>query len=685
MTLLRSLSGLLLVLFALASPRYALGQCEVLVWSDEFNGTGSPNSANWGYDLGQTGWGNNEVQNYTNALANVRQENGSLVIEALKSGGNWTSARVKTQGKQSFRYGKIVFRAKLPTGSGTWPALWMLGESISTAGWPACGEIDVMEHVGKNQNVIQAALHTPASFGNTVNKSSTTVSTASTEFHEYAVSWNAERMVFMVDNVPYYTFNPTPKTAANWPFNAEQFLIMNIAMGGNLGSDPAYETGGLKNGIDPALTSARMEIDYVRVYEERTEPFIQGPQFILQNQSNINYTCQDYGVGVTYNWTIPGDATLVSGQGTNSIVVNWGLSDGNVQLSLSGSTGCTNNNTSIAVSTVIDPSGPTYVLENFSNPALPGWSKNDNGISYSAASGKLSVSYTVSALKYLEYEMPKAIRLSNYGILKVPIMVPSTSALPNAFITLIDGQGNETLTTLFELPITRKDGVSYTYTYNYDGLWSSNNPAVNDVQIKRLRIYLLSGTASFQVGPLSVNQSKSIPAAPVSLSANITGGGEIALSWADVSNATTYNLYRSESATGTFTKIKSGIKTSEVPYVVKPTVSVNYYKISAVNSTGESPLSGEVEVITSITGMETNVNQPISVYPNPCNGRFFIHATGAPVQRLQIFDSAGHEKPADVAIHDQLVIVDLQSITAGVYFIIVAQEGKTVVAKVVVN
>ncbi len=245
-----------IALLLISTP--GLCQCpDVLIWSDEFNGTGPLSSTTWGYDLGQSGWGNNEIQNYTSNPANVRQEGGSLIIEALKSGSTWTSARVKTQNKKTFTYGKIVFRAKLPSGSGTWPALWALGNNISSVGWPACGEIDIMEHVGKNQNVVQAALHTPSSSGNTVNKGSVTVNTVSTAFHEFAVSWNADRMIFSVDNIPYYTYNPSPKTASNWPFNADQFLIMNIAMGGNLGG-PA---------IDPAITVARMEVDYVRVYQ----------------------------------------------------------------------------------------------------------------------------------------------------------------------------------------------------------------------------------------------------------------------------------------------------------------------------------------------------------------------------------------------------------------------------------
>lgn len=245
------------------------GQNEILIWSDEFEGSGAPNADVWNYDLGKTGWGNNEVQSYTSSELNARQENGKLIIDAVKNNGEWTSARMLTQSKFSFTYGRIVFRAKLPEGSGTWPALWMLGENITSVGWPACGEIDVMEHVGKNPGVVQSALHSPASFGDTQNRKLITIPTYHSEFHDYEAEWANEKIDFKVDNQVYYTFNPSVRNGSTWPFEKPFFIIMNIAMGGNFGSDPKFESGGLKNGIDPALTYARMEIDYVRVYQRQ--------------------------------------------------------------------------------------------------------------------------------------------------------------------------------------------------------------------------------------------------------------------------------------------------------------------------------------------------------------------------------------------------------------------------------
>ena len=233
-----------------------------LIWSDEFDYNGSLNNTKWNYVTGDgcphnCGWGNNEAEIYTKDAANVRVENGSLIIDALKSSNGWTSARVTSQAKMSFTYGRVEFRAKLPVGVGTWPALWMLGENFATKGWPACGEIDVMEHVGRNPGVVQSVLHSPSSFGNTVNKRDTIVSNFNSDFHIYQANWTKEKIEFSIDGVIFYTYQPKERDSNTWPFDSPFHIIMNIAMGGNLGG-PA---------IDPTLTQARMEVDYVRVYQ----------------------------------------------------------------------------------------------------------------------------------------------------------------------------------------------------------------------------------------------------------------------------------------------------------------------------------------------------------------------------------------------------------------------------------
>lgn len=161
-----------------------------------------------------------------------------------------------TQDKFEFTYGRVDVRAKLAGGGGTWPAIWMLGANFDVVGWPACGEIDIMEYVGNNPGTVQSAIHNTSSSGATENQASTSIENETSDFHLYSVIWSEDRITFLVDDVKFYTYEPDTKDEATWPFDADQFLILNVAMGGTLGGQ-----------IDPAFTESTMEIDYVRVYQ----------------------------------------------------------------------------------------------------------------------------------------------------------------------------------------------------------------------------------------------------------------------------------------------------------------------------------------------------------------------------------------------------------------------------------
>ena len=226
-----------------------------LVWSDEFNTDGAPDSSKWGYDLGAGGWGNAEAQYYTNTANNVIVQGGNLKITAKAesfSGSNYTSARLKSENKFEFTYGKVEVRAKLPTGGGTWPAIWMLGQNYATNAWPACGEIDIMEHKGNEQNKIYGTLHYPGNSGGNGNSNSTIIADASTLFHTYKTIWSPTSVKLYVDDVLFHTV----ANNGTLPFNADFFLILNVAMGGTFGG-----------AISPSFSQSSMEIDYVRVYQ----------------------------------------------------------------------------------------------------------------------------------------------------------------------------------------------------------------------------------------------------------------------------------------------------------------------------------------------------------------------------------------------------------------------------------
>ena len=235
-----------------------------LVWSDEFNGS-SVNTNDWTFETGASGWGNQELQNYTNGN-NADVIDGNLIITARKLDdntlpGSYTSTRMITSNKRDFTYGKMEIRAKLPSGIGIWPAIWMLGSNFNTIGWPACGEADIMEYVGYEPNIVHSTVHTTAGSGGSGSGGSISLPTCEEEFHVYGLLWTEEKMTFYVDTTTniVHTYNPPVKTNENWPFDKPLFFILNVAVGG---------TWGGAQGVDNSIFPQSMYVDYIRVYQE---------------------------------------------------------------------------------------------------------------------------------------------------------------------------------------------------------------------------------------------------------------------------------------------------------------------------------------------------------------------------------------------------------------------------------
>ncbi len=237
---------------------------KIPIWHDEFDYTGKPDSTKWSYDLGDHGWGNHELQNYTDLTKNARVENGKLIIEAIKEKSGtqaYSSARLITKGKGDFLYGKFEIKAKLPAGRGTWPAIWMLGstDSYGNKGWPDNGEIDIMEHVGFDPNRIHGNVHTKA-FNHTLktNKGNKIMTVnASSEFHVYGCQWTPEGISMTIDGVQFFKFKHESFYGwEEWPFDKPFHLLLNIAIGGDWGG---------QKGVDDSVFPQKMEVDYVRV------------------------------------------------------------------------------------------------------------------------------------------------------------------------------------------------------------------------------------------------------------------------------------------------------------------------------------------------------------------------------------------------------------------------------------
>lgn len=239
-----------------------------LVWSDEFAGTAgnAPDNAKWGFDVGTgtNGWGNSELQYYTNRPSNIQLDgSGKLVITARSeafSGSYFTSARIKTKGLFAQAYGRFEARIKTPTGPGIWPAFWMLGSNIDTKPWPQCGEIDIMEQRGQQSSVTLGTVHGPGySGGNPITKAyALTDGRFDTDYHIYAVEWGEDYIDFFVDNFLYQRITPENVTG-EWVFNQPFFLLLNVAVGGNFVGFPTTGT--------PFPQS--MYVDYVKVYKQK--------------------------------------------------------------------------------------------------------------------------------------------------------------------------------------------------------------------------------------------------------------------------------------------------------------------------------------------------------------------------------------------------------------------------------
>ena len=292
-----------------------------LVWSDEFNVDGTVDNSKWfhqTYVPNGWGWFNGELQHYTDRTDNSYVQNGNLHIVAKSETytdpvqgitKNYTSARLNS--KFAFTYGRVEARAKLPNGIGTWPAIWMLGKNINETGaywqtqgfgttnWPDCGEIDIMEHWGSNQNYIQSALHTPSSNGNTINHGGLMANDVSNNFHLYAMEWYADKIVFSLDGVEYYTYAPNPQNMSTWPFIDDQYILLNIAIASN---------------IDPLFNQSDMVLDFVRVYQQNSTS---------SSATDIQTACDSYTWidGNTYNSSNNSATfTLTNSNGCDSIV-----------------------------------------------------------------------------------------------------------------------------------------------------------------------------------------------------------------------------------------------------------------------------------------------------------------------------------------------------------------------------
>jgi beta-glucanase (GH16 family) len=494
---------LVILLLLVSGIAYSQGNsCGGPVWSDEFDYTGAPASDKWGYDVGGGGWGNQELQTYTNSRNNSWVENGKLYIKAIKSGTNWTSSRLVTKQKGDWTYGRVEIRAKIPAGRGIWSAIWMLPTDWAFGSWPNSGEIDIMEHVGYDVNRIYGTIHTEA-FNHTLGTQkggNTMVSTAYSEFHDYAIEWDEEKIVIYADQKAYYTFPNQHKTSKEWPFDKRFHLIMNIAIGG---------TWGGSQGIDPTISEAIMEIEYVRIYDLKpSQPVIEGTTLLMPGQE-VTFTTQKAGSS-SYKWSVPDDATIISGQGTYQLKVKWGETAGEVGLELQSS--C---DTLVADNFQVKLLSELGVVtvENFTNEAY-NWKVNEtqsNTISFEKEGDKnLLVNFNVQVPTNnpnIEYTFNAPQDLRDYSRMVIKLKTEAGKAPSNLRIDLIDEKGLVESDNLFKIDQFPATGEFAEYSHIFG---KGTTTQFNIQKVKSIKIYFnygmngLIGAGYFTFSPIEM-------------------------------------------------------------------------------------------------------------------------------------------------------------------------------------
>lgn len=482
--------------------------CRTLVWSDEFNYTGEPDPNIWYHEIMRAGAVNNELQAYVNNRANSRVENGVLVIEATKERRGYNSARLfsNTEGHRAL-HGRIEVRAQLPSGIGTWPAIWMMPENWMASeygggGWPNTGEIDIMEHVGFDEGNIHASTHSLKYYWRQGNQKTghTMVPTACTEFHVYALEWTPAKMDFYVDDVLFFTTYNDGTGWEAWPFTQPFAVLLNIAIGGDWGG-PVDDT------IFDRPEGVKMLVDYVRVYDVKNH--VTG-DYIVPGNTTANYTAS--AGASSYNWSVPQGAAILSGQGTNSISVAMGNEAGTVSVDMETPCGTETDNLEIIVAKA-PQIGEDYLIDDFSSNDLSDYTPptGENNFALTVENGSLRIDYDVTRPDYypnIGKKFNEVVDLTYHTKLSVRVRANNEKPDVNFRLDLRDFHGYTTNEIPFE-PVISLDGNFYTYTWDFDGKWLSSYPqegmTVDPTMIISMEIFVNYGGATAGAGTIWVD------------------------------------------------------------------------------------------------------------------------------------------------------------------------------------
>jgi beta-glucanase (GH16 family) len=569
-----------------------------LVWSDEFDGT-NVDTTKWAFDLGDGGWGNSELEYYTSRTNNARIEDGQLVIEARQesySGSSYTSARLLTKGKWSWTYGRIEARIKIPRGQGLWPAFWMLGANIGTAGWPTCGEIDIMENIGREPTIVHGTAHGPGySGGNGIGGPYSLPGGAAfaDDFHIYAVEWTTNQIKWFVDGHQYFMVAPANlPNGTTWVFTQPQFVLLNVAVGGSWPGNPDGTT----------TFPQRMTVDYVRVYDY--VPAVVPP---------------DAPTGLTVS---PGNA---------KVYLNW-------DASTSGATGYNVKRTTRSggsYTTVASPATNSYLDADITNcasyyyvvSATNTFGESTNSIEKSAALGAFTFAVNAGGSAAGQF-VADANFTGGTQAAAVTSAIDTSGVVAPAPQTVYQTErhGNFTYTFAGLTPgVNYKVRLHFAETYwtsvgkrrfkvsingsqvltNFDIIAVAGAP--NKATIQEFMATANSGKVVLQYATVTDNAKASgieillpAPATPAGLTAN-AGESQVTLSWSPSTGTVNYNVKRSLVSDGPYTPAYGGLTSTNYTDLRLTNGTTYYYVVSAVAAGCESADCAQVSATPAYT------------------------------------------------------------------------------------
>lgn len=640
---------------------YSIAQCELLVWADEFDGT-SLDTDKWSYQTGAGGWGNNELQYYTDRADNVTVNTGFLEIIALEEsymGADYTSGRIRTIGNGDWTYGRFEARLKTPFGRGIWPAFWMMPTDNFYGTWPASGEMDIMELLGHQTDIAYGTCHYGVSNDHQQLGSNFTLSSGefSEDFHTFALEWTANALKWYIDDNLYFSISDLDVAPYEWVFDQDFHFILNVAVGGNWPGNPNGAT----------TFPQALEVDYVRVYQHLPDIKIQGDDYVHTSDLTRTYSLPNVS-GSSYFWTVPNGATITSGQSTNEIQVTFGSTGGNVACTFSSD--CGTETKSI----------PVEVNDNFwQNPDFEEdyahWTNRTSG--GGAATFLIETTDIQQGLQSAHVDVTTAatnpwdIQLSRSGFSLV-----SGTLYTLSFWAKANTNG-------VQLPVAFINPNDFTWyagsTYTLTDTWTNYTlefeaPASTEVLFN---LDLGSAVAEFYFDDFSFSRSNLLPVDLLTFSARqVPNKNEVQLDWV-VTNAFDAHFYDIEFSNNDlqFEKIaringfSSGVTEQQYTFIHRNPVSdINYYRLKQVD------LNGDFMYSPVIAAEYTKKERPL-VFPNPATEYIYLPINGRTT--LTIYTATGKLIKEDIIEGNGNELYDIATLVPGAYLINCIHNGQS--------